>query len=146
MNTILLYILMNIIVVSKLIKPETQSHCKNKFYKYSVIMKKIGPAGYYQNGFVATHALGHIYIMLILLLGDLSTLCRGSLMTTYIYIIYYMYIYIYIYIYYIYIYVYIIYVYMYICICIYIIYISVCMCVCECVCVYYYAISKWRRK
>ena len=144
MNTILLYVLMNIIVVSKLIKPETQSHCKNKFYKYSVIMKKIGPAGYYQNGFVATHALGHIYIMLILLLGDLSTLCRGSLMTTYIYIIYYMYIYIYIY--YIYIYVYIIYVYMYICICIYIIYISVCMCVCECVCVYYYAISKWRRK
>ena len=98
---------MNIIVVSKLIKPETQSHCKNKFYKYSVIMKKIGPAGYYQNGFVATHALGHIYIMLILLLGDLSTLCRGSLMTTYIYIIYYMYIYIYIYIYIIYIYMYI---------------------------------------
>ena len=98
---------MNIIVVSKLIKPETQSHCKNKFYKYSVIMKTMGPAGYYQNGFVATHALGHIYIMLILLLGDLSTLCRGSLMTTYIYIIYYMYIYVYIYIYIYYIYMYI---------------------------------------
>ena len=92
LNTILLYVLMNIIAVSKLIKPETQSHCKNKFYKYSVIMKTMGPAGYHQNGFVATHALGHIYIMLILLLWDLSTLCRGSLMTTYIYIYIYIYI------------------------------------------------------
>ena len=120
---------MNIIVVSKLIKPETQSHCKNKFYKYSVIMKKIGPAGYYQNGFVATHALGHIYIMLILLLGDLSTLCRGSLMTTYIYIIYYMYIYIYIYILYIYICIYNICIYVYMYMYIYNIYLSVYVCV-----------------
>ena len=122
---------MNIIVVSKLIKPETQSHCKNKFYKYSVIMKTMGPAGYYQNGFVATHALGHIYIMLILLLGDLSTLCRGSLMTTYIYIIYYMYIYIYIYIYiyYIYICIYNICIYVYMYMYIYNIYLSVYVCV-----------------
>ena len=54
-----------------------------------VIMKTMCPPGYHHNGFVATHALGHMmysytlihivhmitYIMLILLLRDLSILC-----------------------------------------------------------------------
>ena len=69
-------------------------------------MKTMCPPGYHRNGFVTTQALGHkmhschkaivvitgraycfydcIYIMLILLLWDLSTVCRGSLMTTYV--------------------------------------------------------------
>ena len=44
------------------------------------------PPGYHHNGFVATYADGHMmYITPILLLWDLSThsMCRGSLMTTY---------------------------------------------------------------
>ena len=46
-------------------------------------MKTMCPPGYHHNGFVATHALGHMmyivfmitYITLILLMWDLSTLC-----------------------------------------------------------------------
>ena len=37
-------------------------------------MKTMCPPGYHHNGFVATHARGHM-ITLILLLWDLSTLC-----------------------------------------------------------------------
>ena len=48
-------------------------------------MKTMCPPGYHQNGFVATHALGHM-------MYGLSTLCRESLMTTYIYIYIYIYI------------------------------------------------------
>ena len=62
-----------------------------------IIMKTMCPPGYHHNGIVATHELGrmmygytlrlyvdNIYIMLMLLLWDLSTLCvrRGSLMIT----------------------------------------------------------------
>ena len=40
-------------------------------------MKTMCPPGYHHNGFVATHALGHMkhHITLILLLWDLSNLC-----------------------------------------------------------------------
>ena len=37
-------------------------------------MKTVCPPGYHSNGFVATHALGHM----------MYGLCRGSLMTAYI--------------------------------------------------------------
>ena len=53
------------------------------------------PPGYHHNGFVATHALGHMmynYAHLASVRFEHSV-CRGSLMTTYIYIYICMYIY-----------------------------------------------------
>ena len=47
-------------------------------------MKTMRPPGYHHNGFVATHALGHM----------MHSVCCGSLMTTNIYIYIYIYIYI----------------------------------------------------
>ena len=58
-------------------------------------MKTMCPPGYHHNGFVATHALGHMmysYTHLASVRFEHSV-CRGSLMTTYIYI-YIIYIYI----------------------------------------------------
>ena len=50
-------------------------------------MKTMCPPGYHQNGFVATHALGHIYTTLVLLLLIFEhSVCHGSLMTTYIHV------------------------------------------------------------
>ena len=70
-----------------------------------VIMETMCPPGYHHNGFVETHALGHMmygsYVHLASVRFEHSV-CHGSLMTTYIYIYIYMYI---IYIYNIYIYV-----------------------------------------
>ena len=40
-------------------------------------MKTMCPPGYHHNGFVATHALGHMMY---------GAVCRGSLLTTYIHI------------------------------------------------------------
>ena len=46
-------------------------------------MKTMCPPGYHHNGFVATHALGHYYAHLASVRFEHSV-CRGSLMTTYI--------------------------------------------------------------
>ena len=77
---------------------------------------------------------GYIYIMPILLLWDLSTLCVVNHLNDHLYTLYiYIYIYIYIYLYisiYLYIYIYI-YIYIHICVCIY-----VCMYLCMYVCMY----------
>ena len=43
-------------------------------------MKTMCPPGYHHNGFVATYALGHM------MYGTVASVCRGSLMITYIYI------------------------------------------------------------
>ena len=87
-----------------------------------VIMKTMCPPGYHHNGFVATHALRHIYYAHLPSVRFEHSVCRGSLMTTYIYIYIYIYIYTYIYIYiYIYVYMYIyIYIYIYIYVYVYI--------------------------
>ena len=70
-------------------------------------MKTMCPPGYHHNGFVATHALGHmschkaivvitgrahcfhdyIYYAYLASVGFEHSVCRGSLMTTYIYIL-----------------------------------------------------------
>ena len=54
-------------------------------------MKTMCPPGYHHNGFVATHALGHVHHVYITYARLASvrfepSVCRGSLMTTYIYI------------------------------------------------------------
>ena len=56
-------------------------------------MKTMCPPGYHHNGFVATHALGHMmYVYIYIYYAHLASVrfehsvCRGSLMTTYIYI------------------------------------------------------------
>ena len=48
-----------------------------------VIIKTMCPPGYHHNGFVATHALMHSYAHLASVRFEHSV-CRGSLMTTYI--------------------------------------------------------------
>ena len=50
-----------------------------------VIMKTMCLPGYHRNGFVATHALGHTWAQLASVRFEHSV-CRGSLMSTYIYI------------------------------------------------------------
>ena len=47
-----------------------------------VIMKTICPPGYHHNGFVATHALGHMMYAHLASMRFEHSLCRGSLMTT----------------------------------------------------------------
>ena len=80
--------------------PSAQISQKQDGCNIYVIMKTMCPPGYHHNGFVATHALGHMMY--------------GSHNRTYTYVYVYVYIYIYIYIYtYIYIYIYI-YIYSYI--------------------------------
>ena len=52
-------------------------------------MKTMCPPGYHHNGFVATHALGHMMYIYYAHLASVRfehSVCRGSLMTTYIYI------------------------------------------------------------
>ena len=56
-------------------------------------MKTMCPPGYHHNGFVATHALGHIVFMITYIyyahrasVRFQHSVCRGSPMTTYIYI------------------------------------------------------------
>ena len=51
-------------------------------------MKTMCPPGYHHNGFVATHALGHmmysIYYAHLTSVRFEHSVCRGSLMTTYL--------------------------------------------------------------
>ena len=59
-----------------------------KFQEAS-IMKTMCPPGYHHNGFVTTHALGHMMYGWTAHLASARSehsVCRGSLMTTYIYI------------------------------------------------------------
>ena len=71
----------NAIVIVRL--PHPRIYIYIYIYIY-VIMKRMCPPGYHHNGFVATHALGHM------MYGSVRfehSVCRGSLMTTiYIYI------------------------------------------------------------
>ena len=50
-------------------------------------MKTMCPPGYHHNGFVATHALGHmVFYIAPILLGSVRfelSVCCGSLMTTF---------------------------------------------------------------
>ena len=55
-------------------------------------MKTMCPPGYHHNGFVATHALGHMHLRYLASVRFEHSVCRGSLMTTYIYIYIYIYI------------------------------------------------------
>ena len=56
-------------------------------------MKTMCPPGYHHNGFVATHALGHMMYGYLASVRFEHSVCRGSLMTTNIYIYIYIYVY-----------------------------------------------------
>ena len=49
-------------------------------------MKTMCPPGYHHNGFVATHALGHMMYAHLASVRFEHSVCRGSLIISYIYV------------------------------------------------------------